>query len=265
MIKRKKFIKVGNLKIEFPEDTQEPNKQLQLEDVIPETSTLETTEDTTEVEDQTIKEKEVEPKKNNTILYLGSAAAALLFFLAAFAFLHHKSNQITTTKKKIDRSTIVVHNLKAKKPTIVAVVAHKKPKTKIEISTTTTTPPATTTAPTTTLVIPVSQVVRVTTTPATTIKVKPVKPLPIHLNVDVTNVSSGKSHVVSFQISTINSQGVVPYQKITIVSNSCSPPQITGETGIDGEFNTTVVCHNPSGILATVSSDNQSEIVNSSW
>lgn len=263
---RKKFLKVGNLKVEIPQEPQ-TTQQLTLQDS---TSEGITANEPVQKETEEIKETSPKNKQNNTIYYLGGVAAALIFFLAVFAFLNHHSSQKNAVEKKniskpiitLNRKSNDIHVVKTKKPVVVAI---SKPK-KIVPTTTTITTTTTTTTTTPAAVVPVRQITRTTPAPTTTIKPKPVQSSPIHLSVGVTNVSSGKSsHVVSFQVSTVNNQGVVPYQKITISSSSCSPSQITGETGIDGEFNTTVVCHNPSGILATVSSDNQSEIVNSSW
>ncbi len=262
---KKKFIRIGNLKVEIPEDSQTTTEPETTESLNLESQVADITEPVFVVGEE--KKEAGGERKSFTLYYAAAGVSVVLFlFLAVALFLHHNQSgsqnknvavkRVITTIKEPKKPVVVNHVKKTKKPVVVAV-EHKKHKITQQplIRKVTATMPSTIIEPET------------TTLPTTTITSPKavVKPLPLRLGVQVTNSTSPQGHVVNFQISTYNSKGVVPYQKITIISNSCQPSTVNGQTGIDGQFNATVACNNGSGILATVSSGNQSETVNSSW
>ncbi len=272
---KKKFIKIGNLKVEIPEDTQAtiaPDATETTENLNSESQVTNTAEPV--VIGNKEKKEDDGDRKSYALYYAAAGVSAVLFlFLAVALFLRHNQSgsqnenvavkEATTTTKEPQKPVVVNHVKKTKKP-VVVVVEHKKHITnqqplirKVTAATTTTTTtvtsttikPETTTLPTTTVTLPKAVV----------------KPLPLRLGVQITNSASPQGHVVNFQITTYDSKGVVPYQTIVIVNNSCQPSTVKGQTGIDGQFNATVACNNGSGIMATVSSGNQSETVSSAW
>lgn len=272
---KKKFIKIGNLKVEIPEDTQATITPETTENLNPESQVTDAAEPVV-IGDEEKKEDDGE-RKSFALYYAAAGVSAVLFlFLAVALFLHHNQSgsqnenmavkEATTTTKEPQKPVVVNHVKKTKKPVVVALARKKHKITQQplirKVPATTTTMTATTTTITFTTIKP-----ETTTIPTTTITLPKavVKPLPLRLGVQVTNSASPQGHVVNFQITTYDSKGVVPYQTIVIVNNSCQPSTVRGQTGIDGQFNATVACNNGSGIMATVSSGNQSETVNSSW